>query len=64
MTATISFPEASMTSSFNRESPPLLIVSMKMLRTFLPALREKADSATRPIALAWSTASGVREVRI
>ena len=53
ITATISCPEASITSSLSRDRPPLLMVSMKMFLTFLPALFEKADKATRPIALAW-----------
>ena len=42
-----------MTNSFRRDNPPLLIVSMKIFRTFFPARLENADKATSPIALAY-----------
>ena len=42
-----------MTNSFRRDNPPLLIVSIKILRTFFPARLENADKATSPIAFAY-----------
>ena len=42
-----------MTNSLRRDNPPLLIVSIKIFLTFLPALLENADKATRPIAFAY-----------
>ena len=42
-----------MTNSLRRDNPPLLIVSIKIFLTFLPALLENADKATSPIAFAY-----------